>query len=195
MNGLCAICWVLQLLLTCALLLVGALVIVRRRPDRGTYLVWKWVGSIIITSALLSFCAFGTTLLIINTAPSSVWSWTIWQTYLLLLGAFEALMVLSLLTFWPVFLRPIFLDELQLRHDDGLLVAHLSDLHICATHTLEGHISREKVKEAARRALRWALDRAKLVLITGDLTDSGDKQEWKVFAELIDELGFDERRY
>ena len=67
-------------------------------------------------------------------------------------------------------------------------LAHLSDLHITAIATVEEGLPSEVVLRTARTAIDWALQRADYILISGDLTDSGDVGEWKLFSSLLDSL-------
>lgn len=96
--------------------------------------------------------------------------------------------------FKGMFPRTIPLEELKLPLEEinhgcqssaQLRVAHLSDLHLTAGHTIEGNLEKEAVQQAFREALWWALRRSDLVLLTGDLTDQGKAEEWGIFLEVI----------
>jgi 3',5'-cyclic AMP phosphodiesterase CpdA len=70
-----------------------------------------------------------------------------------------------------------------------LRVAHLSDLHLTASCTMEHGLASDIVAANAYQALQWATARADLVLITGDITDSGRAKEWAQFREMCEQLG------
>jgi 3',5'-cyclic AMP phosphodiesterase CpdA len=72
-------------------------------------------------------------------------------------------------------------------------VAHLTDLHLCRDNTLEGNIPANLVEESCRRALRWGLDTAERVFITGDITDRGAPEEWDQFVAILKSLPAEER--
>ncbi|HEX9135524.1 MAG TPA: metallophosphoesterase, partial [Nitrospirota bacterium] len=93
-----------------------------------------------------------------------------------------------------VLLNEVTLEESAVMSSDLLRVAHLSDLHLCDDPAMEGALDSDRVRNAAETALRWALDRADVVLLTGDLTDRGSAAEWRILAELLDKLGSDRSR-
>jgi 3',5'-cyclic AMP phosphodiesterase CpdA len=65
---------------------------------------------------------------------------------------------------------------------DGLVIAHLSDLHLCVGTTMEGGLP----ARAARAALHWCFEqKADLVVLSGDITDSGREEEWQVLHGLL----------
>ncbi len=93
--------------------------------------------------------------------------------------------------------RAVSLDAIEMREGNSgrkgtFRVAHLSDLHLCSEPAMEGALAPGQVLKAAKKALRWALDRAQFVVITGDLTDNGSKEEWDSLAALFRGLGPEE---
>ena len=75
-----------------------------------------------------------------------------------------------------------------------LTIAHLSDLHICNTEPLEGNVDPANTQAAANRALRWALDQADLVLITGDVTDRGSLNDHSQLLALLKAFSSEKER-
>jgi 3',5'-cyclic AMP phosphodiesterase CpdA len=78
-------------------------------------------------------------------------------------------------------------------------IAHLSDLHLTATADgkrfepkLSGQLTgmNRAFKQVAKTARIQAAD---LVLITGDITDQGDMESWKVFNDTLKETGLREK--
>ena len=68
----------------------------------------------------------------------------------------------------------------------GLVVAHLSDLHLCAGTTMEGGLPADEVVRAARAALDWCFEqRPDLVVLSGDITDAGREEEWQLLHGLL----------
>ena len=68
-----------------------------------------------------------------------------------------------------------------------LTFAHLTDLHLTKDKTLEGDLDKADVTYTVSRVLAWALRRADLILVTGDITDQARAAEWKTFHEILHE--------
>lgn len=96
---------------------------------------------------------------------------------------------------FKVLYRSVTIDLVPLARGNmvGMTVAHLTDLHLCRDKTLEGSIPAVLVEESCKRALRWGLDTAERVLITGDITDRGVPEEWDKFAAILKSLTAEER--
>lgn len=98
--------------------------------------------------------------------------------------------------YWTAHLARVAFDKSQTARDFGelsrpvhtkmrCLFAHASDIHITASNeeTLEGHSPGNARFMAALRLLRHI--NPELLLITGDIVDRGQPEEWKVVTELL----------
>lgn len=67
-----------------------------------------------------------------------------------------------------------------------LRVAHLSDIHLSCSKTMETGLPGEKTWYAFEQALEWSLaNDPDVVLITGDITDAGEEREWEAFRAFL----------
>ena len=87
---------------------------------------------------------------------------------------------------------------LNMEKNQHFVIAHLSDLHLTASDDekrkarIFGSLS--GMNEAFRKIIKSeTISQANLIIITGDVTDRGDVESWKVFWKAIAEAGLSEK--
>ena len=86
-----------------------------------------------------------------------------------------------------------------MNNNKQLVIAHLSDLHLTASDDLSRSHPRilgtiKGMNEAFRKIVGSdAIREADLIIITGDITDRGDMESWKLFWQIIKDAGLSDR--
>jgi 3',5'-cyclic AMP phosphodiesterase CpdA len=79
--------------------------------------------------------------------------------------------------------------------DKQFVIAHLTDLHLTASDD-EAKMNRtlKGMNGAFRRIIKnEAIRQADLIIVTGDVTDKGDVESWKIFWKVLKEDGLSEK--